>query len=50
MPFISTINYAAGKTLANNAILRVASDGTVNVYNSGPSAIHFIVDVNGYFQ
>jgi len=50
LPAVSTINYATGKTRANNAILRVASDGTINVFNSGPFGAHFIVDVNGYFK
>ena len=50
LPPVSTVNYASGKTLANNAILRVAADGTINVYNSGPFGVHFIVDINGYFK
>ena len=49
VPFVSTLNYG-GRTLANNALLRVGSDGTINVFNSGPATVHFIVDVNGYFQ
>jgi hypothetical protein len=50
LPAVSTINYVTGKTRANNAILRVAADGTINVFNSGPFGAHFIVDVNGYFK
>ena len=50
VPFTSTLNYLANKNLANNAIVRVGSDGTINVYNSGPSTVNFIIDVNGYFQ
>ena len=50
IPAASTLNYTTNKTLANNAIVRVGSDGTINIYNSGPSAAHFIIDVNGYFQ
>ena len=49
VPFVSTLNYG-GRTLANNALLRIGSDGTINVFNSGPATVHFIVDVNGYFQ
>jgi hypothetical protein len=45
----STINYRANKMLANNAIIRTGSD-SINVYNSGPSAAHFLIDVNGYFK
>jgi len=50
MPFVSTINYSSGRTLANNAVVRVGSDGTINIYNSGPVGVHCIVDVNGYFK
>jgi hypothetical protein len=46
---VSTINYYT-RTLANNAIVRIGSDGTLNVFNSGPNAAHFLVDVFGYFQ
>jgi hypothetical protein len=49
-PIVSTINYSNLRTLANNAIVRVGSDGTINIYNSGPAGIHTIVDVNGYFK
>ena len=47
-PGNSTLNYRAGQTRANNALLRLASDGFV-VLNHGPE-VHFIVDVNGYFK
>jgi len=50
MPFVSTISYSSGRTLANNAVVRVGDDGTINIYNSGPAGIHCIVDVNGYFK
>jgi hypothetical protein len=50
MPFVSTINYSSSRTLANNAIVRVANDGTINIYNSGPAVVHGIIDVNGYFK
>jgi len=48
----STINFTAGRTLANNAMLLLATDGTgtFTVQNAGGSAVHFILDVNGYFQ
>ena len=49
VPNVSTINYFT-RTLANNAIVRIGSDGTLNVFNSGPNAAHFLVDVSGYFQ
>ena len=50
VPWSSTVNYRTGKTIANNAIGGVGPDGSINIYNSGPYGIHFIIDVNGYFQ
>jgi hypothetical protein len=49
-PPVSTLNYRAAKTLANNAMILAGSDGSVNVYNGGSDAIHFVLDVNGYFR
>jgi len=48
VPLASTINYQTNRTLANNAIVRVGSD-SINVFNGGP-AVHFVLDVNGYFK
>jgi hypothetical protein len=49
VPGVSTINYST-RILANNAVIRVGSDGTINVYNSGPSTVSFVIDVSGFFQ
>jgi hypothetical protein len=51
-PLASTINFSAGQTRANNAVLTLATDGsgTVNVTNGSAATVHFILDVNGYFQ
>ena len=48
LPLASTINLTPGRTLANNAIVRVGSD-SINVFNAGPT-LNFIIDVNGYFK
>src|SRR6185436_2044179 len=37
IPFVSSLNYLPGLTLANNATVPIAADGTINVYNSGPN-------------
>lgn len=52
VPFTSTISFAAGQTRANNAIVTLATDGsgTFNVANGAAGAVHFILDVNGYFE
>ncbi len=51
-PGSSSINFAAGQTRANNAILMLARDGTgtVTVLNASAGSNHLIVDVNGYFR
>ncbi|HVR99890.1 MAG TPA: trypsin-like peptidase domain-containing protein [Thermoanaerobaculia bacterium] len=52
-PLASAINFSAGQTRANNAILPLAADGkgTLN-FEAGLAAgtVHLIMDVNGYFQ
>lgn len=52
LPQISTLDFNAGQTRSNNAILKLSYDGTgrVNIYNSSSGTVHVIIDVNGYFQ
>jgi hypothetical protein len=51
LPLVSTINYVAGQTRANNAITALGAAGALDVYvgQSGGS-VHVIIDVNGYFE
>ncbi len=53
-PLASAINFSAGQTRANNAILPLAADGqgtlTFEASLATAGAVHLIVDVNGYFQ
>jgi hypothetical protein len=50
-PLASTINFRAGQTRANNAIVPLGTNGTISVLDGQPSGTtHFILDVNGYFQ
>jgi hypothetical protein len=44
-PLASTLNYAAGDTVANLSITTVAADGTVCLYTE--AAAHLVVDLNG---
>lgn len=48
-PNTSTLSYRANNTRANNAVIRLSASGRLAVYNAGP-AVHFIIDVTGYFQ
>jgi hypothetical protein len=51
-PPTSNVSFSPGQTRANNAILGVSTDGTgrVAVLNGSVGTVHFVVDVNGYFQ
>jgi uncharacterized repeat protein (TIGR01451 family) len=48
----SSINYTAGLTRANNAIVALDAQGRVAVFCNQPvgSTVDFILDVNGYFE
>lgn len=46
-PGTSTLNFAAGATVANGAIVPLAADGTVCIYNS--AAADVLLDVTGWF-
>jgi hypothetical protein len=51
-PVASSINFYPGQTRANNAVVQVGG-GTlagIVVQNDAPAPVHFILDVNGYFQ
>jgi hypothetical protein len=51
LPLVSTVNYVAGQTRANNAIAPPNGLGELAVRCSQASATaHFILDVNGYFE
>jgi len=46
-PFVATVNYAAGQTVSNGAIVPVAADGTICF--TSLRATDLVVDVNGWF-
>jgi hypothetical protein len=51
LPDTSTLNYTAGQTRANNAIVALSGSGALAVYASQDSGtVHVIVDVSGYFK
>jgi len=50
-PGVSNLNFRAGQTRANNAIVPLSATGSVSVTDGQSSGTtHFILDVNGYFQ
>jgi hypothetical protein len=51
LPLASTINYRAGQTRANNALIRLDSFGKIAAFSGQPSGtVHLILDVAGYFE
>ena len=51
-PFTSTINFAAGQTRANNAIVNLGREGQLQAFPvvSGAGTVDLILDVTGYFE
>jgi len=51
LPVASAINYSAGQTRSNNAIVPLSVLGELAVYaGQGSGTLHVILDVNGYFE
>jgi hypothetical protein len=51
-PLATAISFSSGTTRANNAILRLATDGsgTVAILNDSGGALDLVIDINGYFE
>jgi len=50
-PPASTINYGAGQTRANNAVVSLSSSGEIAAYvGQASGSVHLVVDVSGYFE
>jgi hypothetical protein len=51
-PLASAINFRAGQTRANNAVLVLGLSGGVDVFTGLPGghSVQFILDLNGYLQ
>jgi biotin transporter BioY len=51
LPLASTINFRAGQTRANSAVLALGVAGNLSVFCGIPSGdVHFVLDVTGYFE
>jgi hypothetical protein len=49
VPTASAINYAAGQTRANNAVIGLSAAGELTARCQPSGSTHLILDVNGYF-
>jgi hypothetical protein len=54
VPGTSVLNFGAGQTRANNAVIALSADGTARVgfraFVVGAGSVHVIVDVVGWFE
>jgi hypothetical protein len=51
VPTASTVNFAPSLNRANNAVVPLGTGGQIDAYSGQQSgSVHFIVDVNGYFE
>jgi hypothetical protein len=52
VPTVSSINYAAGQTRANNAVVPLNLSGAMAAFVGQPAGttVDLIIDVNGYFE
>jgi hypothetical protein len=51
LPLVSTLNWRAGQTRANNAIVPVPPTGDINAHvDQASGTVHLLIDVVGYFQ
>ena len=51
LPLVSTINYRPHQARADNAVTRLNASGSLAVHCDQPSGtVHFLLDVNGYFE
>lgn len=50
-PAVSSLNFAAGSTRANSAVVSLAPNGLgVKVQNNSAGPVHVVLDVSGYFE
>jgi len=49
-PQSSSINFRTGQTRANNTLLQLSPAGAANVLDGSVGPVHFILDVNGWFE
>jgi hypothetical protein len=51
IPGTSSVSVSAGRTRANNAIVRLSSDGSgfIRIQNVSTAPLHVVLDISGYF-
>ena len=49
-PAVSTLNYTAGRTVANPATVALGTDGYLNLFNGSGGTVDLVADVLGYYS
>ncbi|MBR7826120.1 right-handed parallel beta-helix repeat-containing protein [Actinospica sp. MGRD01-02] len=49
-PDSSDVNFGTGQTVADEAVVKVGSDGSVDFTNGGTGSVDLVVDLTGYFS
>ncbi len=45
----SNVNFVAGRTIANLAVVRLSSTGSITFYNGSAGTVHLVADLQGYY-
>jgi hypothetical protein len=48
-PTASSVNYVAGRSVANMSVMPLGSSGAIDIYNGGGKPVDVIVDLNGTY-
>lgn len=48
-PTTSNLNFVAGQTVPNLSVVPIGANGYVDLYNSSPSPVDLIADIDGYY-
>ena len=48
MPAVSSLNFTAGQTVPNLAIVPVGPNGAIRLHNGSGGTVQLIADVSGY--
>jgi uncharacterized repeat protein (TIGR01451 family) len=51
LPTVSAVNYSVAQTRANSVLVGLGAAGDLSVFcGQGTGSVHFVLDVNGYFE
>jgi hypothetical protein len=49
LPGVSNLNFVTGQTVPNLVVVKVGSDGKINLYNGSAGTVQLIADIAGYY-